>query len=259
MALVQDRCICLRKVEYSETSQILTLFAREHGLLRVIAKGAHRRTKVGASKFGGGLDLLDVGDAVFSHAPERDLPPLTEWTLCDGLLELRGNLRAIYLGSYAAELVLSLIEEHDPHPALFDRLLAVLGDLSTPRLEQGFLAFELGLLRETGYAPHLQSCVACGGKLDERERTFISPTRGGAICRNCEGATPDRNEIDPRLLRLACNLLRMERLPQLTRHQTDPLNQMLARHIEHALSRRLRMPQYILNGRAKHVSEIKRG
>ena len=26
MALVHDRCICLRKVEFSETSQILTLF-----------------------------------------------------------------------------------------------------------------------------------------------------------------------------------------------------------------------------------------
>ena len=29
MALSRDRCICLRKVEYSETSQILTLLARE--------------------------------------------------------------------------------------------------------------------------------------------------------------------------------------------------------------------------------------
>ena len=45
MALVSDRCICLRKTEYSETSQILTLFGYIHGITRVIAKGAHRRTK----------------------------------------------------------------------------------------------------------------------------------------------------------------------------------------------------------------------
>ena len=249
MALVQDRCICLRKVEYSETSQILVLFAREHGVLRVIAKGAHRRTKVGASKFGGGLDLLDVGDAVFSHAPERELPPLTEWSLREGYLGLRSNLRAIYLGEYAAELVSNLIEEHDPHPALFDRLLSVLGELNTPRQEQAFLAFELELLREAGYLPHLDSCVICGGKLNDRDRVFVSPSRGGAVCRNCEGATPDRNELDPRLLRLAQSLPRMERLPQLTRHQTDPLNRILAEHIEHTLSKRLRMPKYVLNGR----------
>ena len=50
-------------------------FAREHGVIRLIAKGAHRRTKAGASKFDGGIDLLDLGDAVFSHAPERELCP----------------------------------------------------------------------------------------------------------------------------------------------------------------------------------------
>src|SRR4051794_5744501 len=121
-SLVRDRCICLRKFDYSETSQILTLFTRGHGLLRVIAKGARRTTKAGASKFGGGLDLLDLGEAVFTHAPERELATLTEWTLLDGHLELRRALRSMYLGLYAAELVTMLFEEHDAHPELFDRL-----------------------------------------------------------------------------------------------------------------------------------------
>ena len=52
MPLQPDRCICLRKFEYSETSQILTLLGKDTGLVRVIAKGAHRKTKAGASKFG---------------------------------------------------------------------------------------------------------------------------------------------------------------------------------------------------------------
>src|SRR5579864_8525953 len=136
MPLVNDRCICLRKVEYSETSQILTLFSRAHGILRVIAKGAHRRTKAGASKFDGGIDLLDVGDAVFSHDPARDLVPLTEWSLKEGHLALRQNLRAIYLGMYAAELVSRLFEEHDPHVEVFDRLEALPADLASPRREE---------------------------------------------------------------------------------------------------------------------------
>src|SRR5207244_2981136 len=104
MALTRDRCLCLRKVEYSETSQILPLLGRAHGLMRLIAKGAHRRTKAGASKFDGGLDLLDLGDAVFSLRLEKDLATLTEWSLRDGHLELRGDLRALYLGQYAGEL-----------------------------------------------------------------------------------------------------------------------------------------------------------
>src|SRR5215468_8462920 len=119
MPLVADRCICLRKFEYSETSQILTLFSQAHGLLRVIAKGAHRKTKAGASKFGGGIDLLDLGQAVFTHAPERDLATLCEWQLLEGHLDLRKSLRGIYAGSYVAELVTMLFEEHDPHQDLF--------------------------------------------------------------------------------------------------------------------------------------------
>src|SRR3954469_6223026 len=136
MALVSDRCICLRKFEYSETSQILTLLSRGHGLLRVIAKGAHRKTKAGASKFGGGVDLLDTGNAVFTHAPERELATLTEWQLLDGHLELRRSLRSVYLGLYAAELITMLFQEHDPHIELFDRLEQTIPQLASPQIEE---------------------------------------------------------------------------------------------------------------------------
>src|SRR5687767_14473554 len=192
MPLVRDRCICLRKTEFSETSQILTLFTRAHGTIRLIAKGAHRRTKAGASKFDGGVDLLEVGDGVFTHDPARELETLTEWSLHEGHLPLRRSLRGLYLGLYAAELVGRLIEEHDPHPDLFDRLEATLADLGTGRREEAFLAFELDLLRETGYLAELFACAVCGSAAGERDAAFFSPARGGVVCRNCEGATPDR-------------------------------------------------------------------
>src|SRR5437667_8004749 len=112
MALQSDACICLRKVEYSETSQILTLLSRTHGIFRAIAKGAHRRTKAGASRFDGGVDLLDLGQAVFTHDPARDLATLTDWHLLEGHLAMRGKLRALYLAQYAGELVFSMLEEH---------------------------------------------------------------------------------------------------------------------------------------------------
>jgi DNA repair protein RecO (recombination protein O) len=255
MPLSSDRCTCLRKVEYSETSQILTLFAKAHGLMRVIAKGAPRTTKAGASKFGGGIDLLDVGEAVFTLDLEKQLGTLTEWKLQDGHLELRRNLRAMYLAQYAAELVSFLIEEHDPHPDLYDRLEQTLAELPSPRQEEVFLAFQLDLLRETGYLAELGTCVSCNATIGEREPAYFSPSRGGVVCRNCEGATPDRISVDYRLLRMVQTILRLprtdgsaQRLPRLSRHQTDPLNRLLAEHIEHTLGRRLRLPAYVLDG-----------
>lgn len=253
MALVSDRCICLRKVAYSETSQILLLLARDHGLVRVIAKGAHRTTKAGASKFGGGIDLLDLANGVFTHDPERELSILTEWSLRDGHLELRNNLRGMYLAQYAAELVGMLIEEHDPHPDLFDRLECTIRELATARAEEAFLAFELDLLRETGYLAELVSCVACGRDAAGSDATFFSPARGGIVCRNCEGAVHDRMHIDLRLVRLVQGIMKLprtngtaQRLPRLTRHQTDPINHLFADHMEHTLGRRLRLPRYVL-------------
>jgi DNA repair protein RecO (recombination protein O) len=259
MALVRDRCVCLRKVEYSETSQILLLMGRECGLVRVIAKGAHRRTKAGASKFDGGLDLLDVGDAVFTHDVARELNTLTEWSLTGGNLGLRNSLRGLYLAQYAAELIALLFEEHDPHPALFDRLVHTLPELSTPRAEETFLAFQLDLLRESGYLPELWTCAACGLAVADQTQAYFSPSRGGVVCRNCEGASPDRIEVDLRLLRLVQGILRLprgsnggdaagapQRLPRLSRHQTDPINRMLARHVEHTLGKRLRLSPYVL-------------
>lgn len=257
MPLVADRCICLRKVEYSETSQILTLFGRAHGLVRVIAKGAHRTTKAGASKFGGGIDLLDVADAVFSHAPHKDLPPLTEWTLYDGHRDLRRSLRAIYLGTYAAELVATLLEEHDPHPSLFDRLESTLDDLATPsKVEQAFLAFQIDLLREAGLMPELGACGNCGRSIAGDARAFFAASVGGVVCRDCEPAFPQRLEIDPRLLRIVQTIAALpaedgspRRLPILTRHQTDPLNRLFAEHVQYASGRQLRLARYVA-GRA---------
>jgi DNA repair protein RecO (recombination protein O) len=253
MPLFADRAICLRKFEYSETSQILSLFGREQGVVRVLAKGAHRRTKAGASKFGGGVDLLEEGQAVFIHDTNRDLGTLTEWSLAEGHLALRRNLRGLYLGLYAAEMVGMLIQEHDPHPNLFERLGVLLGELTTAAREEAFLAFELDLLREAGYGVRLSTCCVCGRPIADRQGRHFSPSRGGAVCRDCEGTVPDRLSVDPRLLGLMRMVQRLprvggtvERLPRLTRHQSDPVNRLLAGHIQHVAGRRVRVGDYVL-------------
>jgi DNA repair protein RecO (recombination protein O) len=255
MPLVSDRCICLRKLDYSETSQILMVLSREHGIVRMMAKGAHRRTKAGASRFDGGIDLLDIGQGVFSPDPSRELALLTDWKLEEGHLNLRGSLRALYLALYAAELASVLFEEHDPHPEVFDRLLNALADLATDRLEQTFLAFELDILRAAGFMPQLNACVNCGAPVSDRGEICFAPSRGGVVCGNCQTEFPDRIGLDVRLLRLMQMIQAPatqganRRLPQLSRHQTDPINLLLAEHTQHAVGHRLRAAYYILSGR----------
>ena len=54
---------------------------------------------------------------------------------------------------------------------------------------------------------------------------------------------PDRMSLDWRLLRLMQGVLKLprangsaQRLPRLTRHQTDPINRILAEHVEQTLA-----------------------
>jgi DNA repair protein RecO (recombination protein O) len=244
--------LCLGKTEYSETSQVLTLFSRDHGIVRVLAKGAHRRTKAGAGRFDGGIDLLDLGDGVFTEDPRADLATLTEWKLANGHLELRRSLRGLRLALYAAELVSLLIEIRDPHPDLFDGLVRTIPELATDRREEALLAWEMDLLKQSGYLPELFACVSCRAKPAEGKLFFFSPSRGGLICPKCEASFPDRLRIDSRLLRLAQSILTLpraggvaQRLPRLTRAQTDPLNRLLVEHITYTLGKRLRTASYV--------------
>lgn len=253
MALARDRCICVRKVEFSETSQILTLLGRDHGLLRVIAKGAHRRTKAGHSKFDGGADLLDVGEAVFTFDAAKELNTLTEWSLREGNLPLRRQLRGMYLGLYAAELLSMLLQDNDPHRELYLRFEKSLVDLGNEKREETFLAFQLDLLQQTGLLAAIDVCVECGRGIAGGRSAYFSPQRGGAICENCQAIVPDRIRLDPRLLRLVLHMLNLprsngipQRLPRLTRHQTDPLNHLFAEQVNHILGKRLRMPAYVV-------------
>ena len=235
-------------------------FPGEFGIFRAIAKGAHRRTKAGPSRFDGGMDFLELGDAVFTHDPARDLATLTEWSLKDGHLDLRGNLRGLYLGLYAGELVSRLIEEHDAHTDLFDRLETALTRLGTFRREQVFLAFQLDLLRESGYLPEVGTCVSCGVSqrgLAAEDPAYYSPGRGGVVCQSCQGLIHDRQEIDSRLIRLMQGMLHvlaqprnrgtLPPLPHLERRHTDPINRLLAAHIENTLHRPLRLTRYVVD------------
>jgi DNA repair protein RecO (recombination protein O) len=212
MASLRDRALCLRKTEYSETSQILTLFGRDHGVVRVIAKGAHRRTKAGNSKFDGGIDLLDEGDGVYLDRAGRDLATLIEWKLLDGHLGLRRSLSGVLLGQAAVEVLAHLLPERDPYPALFDRAAATLPQLAGPGGEVHFLALLIDAVEQTGYLPDFDAA---------------GPTRAwaGKVAATLRGL--------PRLDGV------VQRLPKLTRQQVVPLVDLLFDHVRQITDRPL--------------------
>ena len=126
MSSEKASALVLRVTEFSETSSIVTLFTREFGKVRGLAKGA-RRPK---GAFESALDLLALCRIVFLRKSSDSLDLLTEAKLERRFRPPPGNLAALYAGYYVAELLNELTDVGDPHPDLFDaadRALAALG------------------------------------------------------------------------------------------------------------------------------------
>jgi len=210
MPVRTDQAIVLRLSDYSESSQIVSLFTAAAGLVRLIAKGSRRGTR---KRFAAGLDLLEYGEV--SYAPPRGdagLGILTEWVQRNAFTGLRRELLRQYAGLYAVELVSQLTEEYDPHPDLFDALLELLRRLAageshpqqasqTPAAAlAAIVRFQAALLRAIGYAPNLRSCVGCGRPHVRGTRAYFSSTAGGLICRDCEMHHTEKRRISPAML-----------------------------------------------------------
>lgn len=180
-----DRGLVLRLTDFSESSQVVTLFTAAHGLVRLMAKGTRRGTK---TRFAAGLDLLELGDVSFVP-PRSDagLGTLTEWVQQNTFSAARRDLPRLYGGLYAAELTTALTEEFDPHARLFGGLVDLLTALASDATPlPAIVAFQQTLLESIGYLPSLAACVDCGAAASASHSEFFSSRAGGLICRDCE-------------------------------------------------------------------------
>jgi DNA repair protein RecO (recombination protein O) len=235
--------LVVRTTDWSETSRIATLWTRELGKVRALAKGG-RRLK---SSFESALDLLSVCSIVLLRKTSGTLDLLTEAQVQRRFPKLRQNLAALHAGCYIAELLGDLTEDYDPHPSLFDEALATLEDLGRPGLTVGprLARFELVLLRELGYRPILEACAACAGSLDHGRLAF-SAAGGGMLCPACQPAQRDRRPLSLigwQALRELSEAANGE--PPLADQARTEVRQVLNHYVNYLLGRRPRLQPYL--------------
>src|SRR5512132_3528391 len=130
MPAVSTDAVVLQTFKYSDTSKILRLLTRSHGVQSVIAKGA-TRTK---SQFGGVLEPFVDGLATFYAKENRDLHTLSSFELTRSRQQLGADLIRFGGASLIAELVLrSGIEAADED--LFESVRAGLDAIQGPSKE----------------------------------------------------------------------------------------------------------------------------
>lgn len=183
MSLVATPAIVLSALRYSETSKIVRLATREHGVQSAIAKGALRPK----SPFGAALQLLSDGVAHLIIRDHRDLHLLTAFDLTRLHIDLAADLDRYSAASALAEVMLRFAPP-DPHPESFDLLREALNQLEiAPRAEVDALGMRLLwlLVSVLGFAPALDECVRDGAPLDPGGPVAFSTHEGGSLCAAC--------------------------------------------------------------------------
>lgn len=183
MSLEKATALVLRVVEFSETSLVVTLFTREFGKVRGLAKGG-RRLK---GPFESALDLLALCRIVFLRKSSDVLDLLTEARLERRFRPAQRDLSRLYAGYYIAELLNDLTDDSDPHPEVFDGAVRALASLSEGGDEVKRLVprFELTTLRWLGHLPSLDACVECGVEVGVTDRVAFGQLSGGVLCADC--------------------------------------------------------------------------
>jgi DNA repair protein RecO (recombination protein O) len=173
-----DIAICIRHWDFSETSQTVSLFSRDHGVIRGLAKGSRREK----ASFSGGIDLFALGEVRAIIKSGTDLANIIEWTLLDAHWPLRDNLAAHRRALYFADLIHHMVHDHDAHTGLFRAFAQSLANLAGEnRMEQVTASFLWTLLAETGYRPVVERDAHTGQELPAGDQLAFDSKAGGIV------------------------------------------------------------------------------
>jgi DNA repair protein RecO (recombination protein O) len=247
MAAEKTLALVLRAVEFSETSSVVTLFTRDFGKIRGLAKGA-RRPK---GPFESALDLLSLCRLVFLRKSSEALDLLTEAKLERRFRPANRDLSSLYAGYYVAELLNELTDDADPHPDLFDAALDTLARLMEGHapVDVVLMRWELTALRLLGHQPALSNCAECGKEISSRRRVTFGQLSGGVLCEACR---PGKRQIVSvseagitALRQLADESAEAGQSIALTRSTSGELRGLMNQYLCNLLGRKLRMHGYL--------------
>ncbi|MFG0327974.1 MAG: DNA repair protein RecO [Phycisphaerales bacterium JB037] len=220
MAAEPDEAVCLRAWEWSETSQTVALLTRRGGVLRALAKGSRREK----APYSGGFEPLTLGEVLVIRKPADRLSLVTEWELRETFPAIRARYDAFEAGMYMAEASLQGVSEGDPHPRVFEALIAGLRRLDrSPRVAAAWFLWKL--LVDLGVGLDLERDVRADAPLDLDRSLVLDPRAGGFT----------RVEDDSIRSRWGVRAETVERLRDLSRAEPESLERLDAPGTRRAL------------------------
>jgi DNA repair protein RecO (recombination protein O) len=236
--LYRTPAVILKRMDLGEADRIVTLFSRDEGKVRAVAKGVRRTT----SRSAGHLEPFTLSDVLL--AVGRELDVVSQADTLDAFREIREDLDLTSHAFYLTELVDLLTEDRAENRAVYEILVEGLRSLrDQPDARLVLITFHVQLLEVLGYRPELRECVTCRTAI-EPERNHFSPLLGGVVCPSCGPDEPSARAIGTSALKLlrfvqATAGQRSVNVPAPVSREAEAL---LRDYAEHIVERRLRTP-----------------
>ena len=248
----KTEALVLKTVDFSETSLVVTLFSRDFGKIRALAKGG-RRIK---GPFESALDLMS--QILVTYIPKRGdvLDLLTESKLIRRFRPTKANYGGMLAGYYLIELVNEMTIEQEPMPELFDEAVATLSQLidGKPAMPN-LMRFEWQLLELAGHFPAFDFCVHCDCEIDLAQRRIaFGHIDGGVVCDKCRAGTQQVSIITPELI---CAIRQLnandESEAEFDSSQQGAMRALLNQYISHLIGKRPVMFDYL--GKMQNITQ----
>ena len=186
--------IILSETNYSESSKILNVLTKEHGLIGVISKGC-RNIK---SKLRGVSRKLLYGTLHIYYKP-NGLSTLISIDVINSFSNTLMDLEKISYSSFVLDLTNQVLKQNDSEEIfdlLKDTLIKIEEGLNPMALTN---ILELKLLDYLGVSPSIDACSLCGS---DKQIVTLSSSNGGYICKNCYQNEPLVSDKTIKMIRM---------------------------------------------------------
>ena len=189
MALGTSAAVVIGSFPLGESDRVVTLYSREWGKVRGVAKSARRMR----SRFVGALELFTLGQAVVFDNGRSELVQLDHFDVTRPFSRLHEDLERLGQASWMVECLARLTADRDRQVGLYALLVRSLHAMeTTERPARVAVCFAVRCLDALGHRPRLDRCTVCG-----RRYPFAHPHLGlgGVECEACARTTRDADPL----------------------------------------------------------------
>jgi DNA repair protein RecO (recombination protein O) len=169
--------IVLRTWPFQEADLLVSLFTREQGRVKGVARHAMRSRR----RFGGALEPMTHVRASYAEKPRQELVRLDAFEILSSPLSRPVDYARVAALEMVAEVLEEALPEGAPEDAVFRLTLAVMDELQVGRVWMPVTYFALWMNRLLGWMPELGRCSGCGRAL-VGEAVWYSAASDGVTC-----------------------------------------------------------------------------